>query len=147
MSGKLTLDPWFLWGLIGLRFVVPALAVLWLWDLWRRPEWQFHTSWPRPKVRWGVVPAAFLVIDVAGLIFPKVSWIDLSAVGLILAMLVFGVAYLLRIVFPSQKRVEERRAREADAEAEAAEAEPESAPAAVDAASAGPADDSSPGES
>ena len=105
MGGRTTIDPWFKWGFIVLRFLVPALALLWLWDLWRRPESQFHGSWPYPRVRWGIVPAAFLVINVVGLIFPKVFWIDVSAIGLIFAMLVFGIAYLLRVVFPSDKRI------------------------------------------
>ena len=118
MGAKLSLDPWFLWTFIVLRVLVPVLALLWLWDLWRRPEWQFQSSWPMPKVRWGVVPVAFLVTVAIGFI-PHTpagirSALDLTVIVLILGMLFVGVAYLLRVVFPSAKRVEERRAMAAE---------------------------------
>jgi peptidoglycan/LPS O-acetylase OafA/YrhL len=114
VGGKTTIDPFFKWFFIALRFVVPALALLWLWDLWRRPEWHFHSSWPMPKVRWGIVPTAFLLTVAAGLV-PNVGTgvrgvIDLTVISLILAMLVVGIAYLLRVVFPSARRAEEREA-------------------------------------
>jgi peptidoglycan/LPS O-acetylase OafA/YrhL len=119
VGGKTTIDPYFKWFFIALRFVVPALALLWLWDLWRRPEPQFHSSWPMPKVRWGIVPAGFLLTVVAGLV-PNVGAgvrgvIDLTVIALILAMLVVGIAYLLRVVFPSDSRVEARDALAAEA--------------------------------
>ncbi len=121
MGETVVFAPWFLWFYTGSAIALTAWAAWWLVDVVRRPADRFHTNWPSPKLRWGIVPAAWLLSVAAQLLIyfgglaikqgvAAQNLIDRTNLGLItfavlVLMLVFGFAYLLRVVFPSPGRV------------------------------------------
>ncbi len=121
MGGRVTFASWFLWVYAGTFIVLTAWAVWWLFDVVRRAPARFPAGWPSPKLRWGIVPAAWLFVVVAQTLIYFVGLalrqgvaaqgiidrtnLGLATFALIALMLVVGVAYLLRVVFPSPGRL------------------------------------------
>ena len=125
MGTKVGLAAWFMPTYVSFFVFVAILALVVLVAVVRRPVGSFPGSWPRPKVRWGLVPATVLVVIGLQLVpiglallpdkalfvatrtwlAPAATTIGFATVVLTLAMLVEGVAYLLRIVFPAGRRV------------------------------------------
>ena len=62
MGGRVTFANWFLWSYVALFALLTALAAWWAVDLARRPEDRFPAGWPAPKLRWGLVPWAWLAV-------------------------------------------------------------------------------------
>lgn len=111
MSGHLSFAGWFQWGYIGTTLAWTLLSAWWLFDVARRPRDRFPAGWPYAKVRWGLVPASWLVAVLLqtvlfGLQFAKVridlGWIGMVTFILYFAFIVVGIAYLLRVVFPRE---------------------------------------------
>jgi hypothetical protein len=136
VSGPVTFSSWFLWLYGGTFLLLTVLNAWWLFDVVRRPAECFPVSWPQPKLRWGAVPVAWLavvtgqtVIYFGGLALRQgpaaQNLVDRTNLGLltfalISVVIVFGLAYLLRVVFPKGGRPEPAAEEPAGDEAEAA---------------------------
>ena len=116
---------WFLPVYIGFFVLVAVLVIVLLVAVLRRPLERFPGSWPAPRLRWAVVPAIVLgllglQLALIGLAFlpdgslfaiakgrlsPGAASIGLATVAFSLATLAEGIVYLLRVVFPSGRRM------------------------------------------
>jgi hypothetical protein len=124
VSGHSGYASWFLWAYIGVFALFSAIALWWLVDVVRRPLERFPGTWRAPRLRWGLVPAAWFVVVGAQLLAwaaglalrapaaaqKLVSAANLGLVTLLLpiAMVVVGIPYLLRVAFPRARDAEER---------------------------------------
>ena len=129
-------QPWVVPVQMGFFALAVLVGVALLVDVLRLSPDRSLGSWPAPRVRWAVVPAAFLVIVglqvvLVGLsllsdksifaaaraaLVPVNAGLGLATFGLAVATLAEGIAYLLRVVFPSERR--RARTDVADMEAE-----------------------------
>jgi hypothetical protein len=112
---------WFLWAYVGTFVLFTGLALWWVVDVVRRPADRFPGSWPAPRLRWGLVPAAWLLAigaqtlawllgvvlraQATAVRFVSAADLGLATFVLLIAMIVVGFAYLLRVAFPHPGRV------------------------------------------
>ena len=120
MTGHSGYQSWFIPAYLAVFGLFTALAAWWMVDVVRRPAESFPGSWPAPRLRWGLVPAAWLLVVGAqmtawlvGLVLRAapaaaklvtVAGLGLATAALFPIIVIVGVAYLLRVVFPRTGR-------------------------------------------
>jgi len=133
---------WFFPVYVGFFAVIALIAVAIVVSAARRPRDRFLSSWPAPRWRWITIPAGYLLVlafqvaliglsllpdksaykAVSAAIRPGAPLMGLATMLLALATLAEGFVYLLRVVFPAQRRLpapdEGARVDEPDATAE-----------------------------
>ena len=123
-SGAVGLAVWFYPVYYGVFALIIAVAIALLWGSLRRPLERFAGTWPAKRLRWAAIPAVTLGFLALQTLLGAVARSTRTSLGplsvlhgpwsetvgfltllLSLLTLVEGVVYLLRVRYPSERRI------------------------------------------
>lgn len=115
MHGKPVLGGFIYLILVVLKWIVPLGAVFVCLDALRRPSQDFAGRLrPVARLGWILPQLAFLGLVLVGNSLAPTPGTGMAVIVAVPLALGLQIAYLLRVVFPSPKRIEARREAEED---------------------------------